>query len=295
MQDMGPIPIEKNEPVLHQRWEARAFALLLATADLIPENVSGRFVIEKIPSTEYLRMSYHEKWQVSVENMRVDGGVVKREEIASVKAAPGSPVGKPALPAAKVPQMLPEDDSSRVKMQVHPQFKVKHHVRTRNINSTGHTRLPRYARGKSALSCETTAHSLSKDTDASERQFEKPQHVFARRFPAPELWGEQASPRHAIYIDMCEFALVVRLSAQGHFTWKEWANTLAGEVKAAADRSQPDDGSHYYEHWLAALESLVASKNLADSAALEERKEPGRTPIATRRTESPWSFRVPDI
>jgi nitrile hydratase accessory protein len=69
------------------------------------------------------------------------------------------------------------------------------------------------------------------------------------------------------------FALAVRLSEQGHFTWKEWAAALARELKAAADRGEPDDGSHYYQHWLAALESPVASKGLTDSAAMLARKE----------------------
>ena len=69
------------------------------------------------------------------------------------------------------------------------------------------------------------------------------------------------------------FALAVRLSSQGHFTWKEWASALAEELKAAADRGEPDDGTHYYEHWLAALERLVAAKGLTNWAALAERKE----------------------
>jgi len=69
------------------------------------------------------------------------------------------------------------------------------------------------------------------------------------------------------------FALAVRLSEQGHFTWKEWAAALAAELKSAADRGEPDDGSRYYEHWLAALERLVAEKGLTDSAALVARKE----------------------
>jgi nitrile hydratase accessory protein len=69
------------------------------------------------------------------------------------------------------------------------------------------------------------------------------------------------------------FALAVTLSEQGHFTWKEWASALADELKAAADRSEPDDGSRYYHHWLAALERLVAEKGLADPAALLARKE----------------------
>jgi nitrile hydratase accessory protein len=69
------------------------------------------------------------------------------------------------------------------------------------------------------------------------------------------------------------FAIAVELSTKGHFTWKEWATTLAEELKAAADRGEPDDGSRYYEYWLAALERLVTSKGLTDAAALCERKE----------------------
>ncbi len=69
------------------------------------------------------------------------------------------------------------------------------------------------------------------------------------------------------------FALAVRLSEEGHFTWKEWAAALAAELKAAADRGEPDDGSHYYHHWLAALERLVIAKHLTDGAALLARKE----------------------
>ncbi len=64
------------------------------------------------------------------------------------------------------------------------------------------------------------------------------------------------------------FALAVKLSEQGHFTWKEWTKALAAELKDAND-----DGSHYYEHWLAALERLVAAKGLTDPAAMLARKE----------------------
>ena len=69
------------------------------------------------------------------------------------------------------------------------------------------------------------------------------------------------------------FALTVKLSEQGHFTWKEWAAELANELRAVASRGEPDDGSRYYHHWLAALERLVEIKGLADSAALAIRKE----------------------
>lgn len=69
------------------------------------------------------------------------------------------------------------------------------------------------------------------------------------------------------------FALAVKLSEKGYFTWKEWAAALANELKAAASRGEPDDGSRYYHHWLAALERLVTAKGLEDSAALVARKE----------------------
>jgi len=69
------------------------------------------------------------------------------------------------------------------------------------------------------------------------------------------------------------FALAVKLSEQGHFTWKEWAAALADELAAAAGRGEPDDGSQYYHHWVAALERLVTKKGLSDSPALLERKE----------------------
>jgi nitrile hydratase accessory protein len=69
------------------------------------------------------------------------------------------------------------------------------------------------------------------------------------------------------------FALAVRLSAQGHFTWKEWAAALAEELAAAAAHDDPDDGSHYYLCWLTALERLVVAKCLSDPGELRARKE----------------------
>ena len=69
------------------------------------------------------------------------------------------------------------------------------------------------------------------------------------------------------------FALTLKLSEQGYFTWKEWATALAQELKSVADRGEIDDGSRYYNHWLKALETLVVKKGLADTVALTERKE----------------------
>ena len=68
------------------------------------------------------------------------------------------------------------------------------------------------------------------------------------------------------------FALAVKLSEQGHFTWKEWAAALADELKAAEQRGEPENGSRYYHHWVAALERLVTEKDLTELLALAERK-----------------------
>ena len=67
------------------------------------------------------------------------------------------------------------------------------------------------------------------------------------------------------------FAMTLSLHTRGVFTWREWADALAAELAAAAARGEPDDGSHYYEHWLAALETLVARKKLIPGDELERR------------------------
>lgn len=69
------------------------------------------------------------------------------------------------------------------------------------------------------------------------------------------------------------FALAVQLSELGHFTWTEWSEALGAQLKAAAERGEPDDGSRYYEYWLAALEQLVTERNLTDQLTLAARKE----------------------
>ena len=89
----------------------------------------------------------------------------------------------------------------------------------------------------------------------------------------PHLSREAEGPAFAEPWQAQAFALAVKLSEQGYFTWKEWTAALGDELNAATSRVEPDDGSHYYDHWLAALEHLVTAKGLADSATLVARKE----------------------
>lgn len=94
------------------------------------------------------------------------------------------------------------------------------------------------------------------------------------RFAAlPRLPRDEGGPVFAEPWQAQAFALAVKLSEQGHFTWKEWAAALSEEIRAAASRGEPDDGSRYYHHWLAALERLAAAKGLCDPGALAARKQ----------------------
>ncbi len=89
----------------------------------------------------------------------------------------------------------------------------------------------------------------------------------------PPLPRDDEGPVFAAPWQAQAFALAVKLSEQGHFTWKEWATALADELRAAEDRGEPDDGTRYYQHWVAALERLVTAKGLTDPPALRDRKE----------------------
>jgi nitrile hydratase accessory protein len=89
----------------------------------------------------------------------------------------------------------------------------------------------------------------------------------------PSLPREDGGPVFAEPWQAQAFALAVRLSALGYFTWNEWAAALAHELKSAADRGAPDDGSRYYEHWLAALERLATAKGLSNPDEMLARKE----------------------
>jgi nitrile hydratase accessory protein len=87
----------------------------------------------------------------------------------------------------------------------------------------------------------------------------------------PALPRDGAEPVFKAPWEAQAFAMTLSLHARGVFTWSEWAGALASELAAAAARGAPDDGSHYYEHWLAALEKLVAAKKLVRGEELERR------------------------
>jgi nitrile hydratase accessory protein len=72
------------------------------------------------------------------------------------------------------------------------------------------------------------------------------------------------------------FALAVRLSEAGCFSWSEWAAALSQEIRLAQQQGDPDLGHSYYHHWLKALERLCAEKGLVNGADMHRRKEQWR-------------------
>ena len=89
----------------------------------------------------------------------------------------------------------------------------------------------------------------------------------------PHLPRDEGGPVFAEPWQATAFALAVRLSAQGYFTWQEWADALSQELKADELRGETADGSRYYHCWLSALEHLTIEKGLSDPASLLDRKE----------------------
>jgi nitrile hydratase len=204
MQGMGRVQPEKNEPVFHERWEARTLALTRAIGAWRKWNIdASRHERELLPAADYLRMSYYESWIPRLERLLVKSGLVTAAEIEAGKAAPDSVKATPPLRADGVAEMIRRGSPANRNSAAAPKFKTGQHVRARNMNPPGHTRLPRYARGKRGTIAHDHGAYVFPDTNAHFKG-EEPQHLYSVRFAARELWGDAASPRDAIYIDLWE-------------------------------------------------------------------------------------------
>jgi nitrile hydratase subunit beta len=201
-QGMGPIQYEKDEPVFHAPWEGRVYAINRLLGAWQKWTIDGsRHGIELLAPAEYFGMSYYEKWLVRVTDISIKSGLVTREEVESGMPAPGAPKATPPVTTANAEAAALIRGSTRRLIAVTPRFAVGQHVRARNINPVGHTRLPRYARAKFGVIDRDHGVFVFPDT-AAHFLGEKPQHVYSVRFPARELWGEQAKPQDAVYLDM---------------------------------------------------------------------------------------------
>ncbi len=202
MHGMGPIEEERNEPVFHHPWEGRVFALRRATAAWGKWNIDfTRHEVELVPPTDYLRMSYYERQFAAFPEMLVKRSLLTRAEIESGTPSEGSPKKVPPLTDEKVAVLVAKGVPTSRDVPVAPRFQAGQRVRTRNMHPLGHTRLPRYARGKMGMIHRDHGVFVFPDSNAHFLG-EKPQHVYSVRFAARELWGEQAAPRDSVYLDL---------------------------------------------------------------------------------------------
>ena len=202
MHGMGPIVEERNEPVFHDEWEGRIFAMNLAMGAWRKWNIdASRHARELIPPAEYLRMTYYERWVSGLVELIVKSELATRDEIESATPAVGSakavPAANPDQALARIATGLP----AKRNVDVPARFKVGQRVRTHNMHPVGHTRLPRYARGRSVTINRDHGVFVFPDTNAHFLG-EHPQHVYSVRFAARELWGAQAGEKDSVYVDL---------------------------------------------------------------------------------------------
>jgi nitrile hydratase beta subunit len=203
MHGMGALEREQHEPAFHMPWEGRVYALsrVLGARGGTWNLDSSRHGVEVLPPADYLRMTYYERWFVRIMTQLVATGDATQAEIATGEPAPGSPRATAFVTAETVHAMVARRASARRAVPAVSRFKEGQRVRARNMHPTGHTRLPRYARGKTGVIVRDRGVFLFPDTNAH-LLGEKPQHLYSVRFAARELWGERASPRDFVHLDM---------------------------------------------------------------------------------------------
>jgi len=214
MQGFGPVEREENEPVFHAAWEAAVLAMMRAGGSGGLFNIDEfRHSIERMVPAQYLRASYYEKWLDGVTRLLVEKGVVGAEELAArlaffeqtpdapaTAAFSGPPPARPPFNPGWVHDVIRETGAV-------PRFAPGDAVVTREIHPHGHTRLPRYARGKRGIIHRCHGVHVFPDTNAHGRG-EQPQPLYSVRFDARELWGESAEPNQVVHIDLWESYLL---------------------------------------------------------------------------------------
>jgi nitrile hydratase len=207
MHGFGPVEPEPDEPVFHREWEARVFALTVAAGALGRWNLDrSRFAREQMPAAEYLATGYYEHWLFGLENLLDRSGLARRSEIEARLLDPRSPCAPHPdagrrLEAAGVQAALRNPRGAKDDAQVPPRFKAGEAVRALNLNPEGHTRLPRYCRGRRGTIAVDQGVWVFPDTHAAGLG-RKPQHVYSVRFAARELWGPEAPPNDSVHVDL---------------------------------------------------------------------------------------------
>ena len=203
MHGLGPVAPEPEaaEPVFHADWERRAFALTLACGMLGEWSIdASRHAREHQHPTDYLRHSYYENWLAGLGTLLVESGLVTGEELASGNARGRARVH--AKTAAEAAAIIARGDPTRLDTGIGPAFSAGDRVRVINDHPAGHTRAPRYARGRTGTI--NRLHGAHVFADENARGNRVGEHLYSVRFEARELWGAAANGRGAVYIDLWE-------------------------------------------------------------------------------------------
>ena len=200
----GPVAPETNEPIFHAEWEKRALGLTLAAGGMGHWNIDeSRHARESLHPADYYASSYYEIWIKALEVLLKRHGFVSPEELASGHKLNSGAPAKRKLEAADVAGVLARGGPCNRLVTSEPRFKAGDSVRTKNFNSTGHTRLPRYARDKTGVIDAVREGFVFPDANAHGKG-ENPQRVYTVVFDAHEIWGEGADPTLTISIDAWE-------------------------------------------------------------------------------------------
>jgi nitrile hydratase beta subunit len=203
MMGFGPVLPEPEDERFHAEWERRALALVLAMGAAGRWSIdASRFARESLPPPVYLSSTYYAIWTMGLERLLVAAGLVGVDELAAGRAnGPGadvrswSPDEARAVLAAGSPYVRPAPAPQR--------FSVGDAVTTRVMHPTGHTRLPRYARGKAGVVERVHGAHVLPDSSAHGAG-EQPEWLYSVRFAGRELWGPDAEPGLTVTIDAWE-------------------------------------------------------------------------------------------
>jgi nitrile hydratase subunit beta len=205
MHGLGPVDAEPElvEPVFHAQWERRVFALVRATSALGRWTVDmSRHARERQHPATYLRHSYYENWYAGLVKLLVEKGLLTAEELATGKAAGAcdDEVRKCVLLPSNVPSIVANGAPSTMPADAEPSFGIGARVRAVNRHPLGHTREPRYVRGRvGVIHAHHGAHVLPDLSAEGERVG---RHLYTVRFEATELWGSSADGKSAVYVDL---------------------------------------------------------------------------------------------
>jgi nitrile hydratase len=214
MQGFGKVVREETEPVFHASWERVVYAISRAMTNAGICNIDeGRHSIERMTPADYLASSYYERWLDGRTRLLVEKGVISEDEIVTRQAYFQAHPDTAAAAFAKPPEHpTPGPASANGEAYMRPAdrapaFAPGDSVITRVTHPKGHTRLPRYARGKRGVVERLHGTQVFPDSHAH-GMGEQAQALYSVRFDANELWGDSAEPNQTVSIDLWESYLL---------------------------------------------------------------------------------------